>query len=392
MNARPRTLLVLAAVVAACLTAGPAAVAADGPPQMPSAVRAEAAPTPAGGTTWALQPATADGPDGRVSLRHVIDGGAQASDAIALTNFSAQPATFAVYASDGTISSSGGFDLVPADQVPSDGGSWVALRDVAGSTPRDGGGMLLPLEAGATAIIPIEISVPGNATPGDHPAGVVAEFVPASGSNVQLASRVGVRMHLRVSGDIVAAVVPEAVQTSVAPSWNPFAPSMVTVTYALANAGNVRLGSETETSLAGPFGAGASTEVSSQREVLPGQATTATVTVPVAPLFFAWGEVRSAPVVVGDDSVEAELAAASTSFTVWTVPWTQLVLLLLLVGGFFGWRTLRRRSGARVQARIDAAVAAATAATVPSGTSAAQESVAPADAAAAVGEERVGAS
>ncbi|AZS38123.1 hypothetical protein CVS47_02774 [Microbacterium lemovicicum] len=391
MNARPRTLLVLAAVVAACLSAAPAA-ASGAQPASPSAWSGEAAPTPAGGTTWALQPATADGPDGRVSLRHVIDGGAQASDAIALTNFSAQPATFAVYASDGTISSSGGFDLVPADQAPSDGGSWVALGDVAGSTPRDGGGMLLPLEAGATALIPIEISVPGNATPGDHPAGVVAEFVPANGSNVQLASRVGVRMHLRVSGDVVAAVVPEAVQTAVTPSWNPFEPSMVTVTYALANAGNVRLGAETETALQGPLGAGAAREVSSQREVLPGQATTATVTVPVAPLFFAWGEVRSAPVVVGEDSVEAELASASTAFTVWTVPWSQLVLLLLIVGGFFGWRAVRRRSGARVQARIDAAVAAATAATIPSGTSAAEESVAPADVAASVGEDRVGAS
>jgi len=350
-------LLLVAVAVATGLSAAPAAVAAPAPP---SAAPAEETPAPAGGTTWALQPATGEGPDGRVSLRHVVDGGGQASDTLALTNFSAQPATFAVYASDGTISSSGGFDLVPADEEASDGGSWVSLGDVAGSTPREGGGMVLSLEAGATSLIPVAISVPGNATPGDHPAGIVAEFVPADGSNVQLASRVGVRLHLRVSGDIVAAVVPEAVQATVTPSWNPFAPSIVTVTYALSNAGNVRLGSDTETALAGPFGVAAASEVSSQREVLPGQATTATVSVPVAPLFFAWGEVRAAPIVVGEDSVEADLAASVTPFTVWTVPWSQLVLLALLVGGFFGWRVLRRRSGARMQARIDAAVAAAT--------------------------------
>ena len=94
--------------------------------------------------------------------------------------------------------------------------------------------------------------------------------------------------------------------------------------------------------------------------MLPGQAAKATVEIPVAPLFFAWGEVDTTPVVVGEDDVDAALSAGTASFTVWTVPWSQLALLAVLIGAFFLVRALRRRNAARTQAKIDAAVAAAT--------------------------------
>jgi hypothetical protein len=93
--------------------------------------------------------------------------------------------------------------------------------------------------------------------------------------------------------------------------------------------------------------------------VLPGQATVATVEIPVTPLFFAWGEIATTPVVVGEDEIDTALSAGTASFAVWTVPWSQLALLAALIGAFFLIRALRRRNAARVQARIDAAVAAA---------------------------------
>ncbi|KGM15350.1 hypothetical protein N867_09405, partial [Actinotalea fermentans ATCC 43279 = JCM 9966 = DSM 3133] len=324
---------------------------------------AAVAPDPATSTTWALQPATADGPDGRISLRHVVDGGARADDLVALTNFSDRPATFAVYASDGVVTADGSFDVLASGQAPVDGGAWITVGPVDGAQARDGGGLVLELAAGATALVPVGIAVPAQATPGDHPAGVVAELVQGAGSAVQLTSRVGVRVHLRVSGDVAAALAPETVTASYTPSWNPFAPGTLTVTTTVTNAGNVRLGARTTTSLAGPAGVAPTSAADEQREVLPGTTTTSTVEVAVPPLVMAWGEVTVTPVVVGEDDLGgAALSPATASFTVWTVPWSQLALLLALVAGVLLARRARRRSAARVQARIDAAVAAATAA------------------------------
>lgn len=345
-------LVAVPATTALAASSGIAPVEADETPS----------PTAPAGTTWALQPATADGPDGRVSLRHVVDAGGTVDDLLALTNFGAEPASFAVYASDGTITVDGNFDLIPSDRESVDGGSWITLGAIEGSTPRDGGGMIVSVPAQATVAVPVRISAPAVATPGDHPAGVVAEYIPGDSSSVQLASRVGVRAHIRVSGDLVPALVTERVSATYSPSWNPFVPGRVTLTYAIVNAGNVRLGTQTVTTLGGPFGIAASATNGELREVLPGQASTTTVEIETWPTFFSWGDIVSTPAPVGEDVIEGSLTAETVPFTVWTVPWAQLLLVALLVGMLLLARALRMRSAKRVQDRIDAAVAAATAA------------------------------
>lgn len=351
--------LVAAALLAAGVPSGPA-VAADATPT----------PTPQG-ATWAVQPADESGPDGRVSLRHTIDPGSVVDDRIALTNFGPRPATFAVYASDGTITADGDFDLIPNDEPATDGGSWIGFGDLTGAAAREGGGLLVEVPEESVLLIPVQIAVPENATPGDHPAGIVAELVPDAGSGVQFASRVGVRAHLRVSGDIVPALVPEAVTASYTPSWNPFAPGTVTVTYTLSNAGNVRLGAEADTTVAGPLGLAAASATSQQREILPGTGGVVIETMAVWPLFFAWGDVDAQPLTVGEDEIDGPLPAAATSFGVWAVPWSQLLLIALLAGAVALFLRTRKRSQQRIQARIDAAVAAATAAGAPSSSSSA---------------------
>jgi hypothetical protein len=316
-----------------------------------------AAPS-AGETTWTIEPASVGAPDGRVSLRHEIEPGGSAVDEVTVTNFSATPATFAVYASDGVLSAEGGFDLLPPGEEPVDGGSWITITPVDGAVPREGGGLIVTLEPQATVAMPLTIEIPDDATPGDHPAGIVAELVPEDAGSVELASRVGVRVHLRVAGDIVSALGPEAISATWMPSWNPFAPGTVEVTYAIANEGNVRLGAETDVAVAGAFGVAGAEATGEVREVLPGQRSTATVELEVWPVFFGWGEVSVTPVVVGEDEVPPTPATAAP-FTVWTIPWAQLCLLALLVFGFLLIRMVRRRSAAKVQARIDAAVAEA---------------------------------
>jgi hypothetical protein len=69
--------------------------------------------------------------------------------------------------------------------------------------------------------------------------------------------------------------------------------------------------------------------------------------------------VSATPTVVGEDAVDAPLKASHDPFTTWTMPWAQLIVVALLVGGFFLVRTARRRAKITTQKRIDEAVAAA---------------------------------
>ncbi|MFG6446171.1 hypothetical protein ACFXQA_12995 [Microbacterium sp. P07] len=348
---RSRPALTVALVWAAVFAASPAANALESP--------AAANTDPPAGTTWAVAPSSAEGPDGRVSFRHTIDPGAGVDEFVAVTNFSSAPAPFAVYASDGVVTEAGNFDLLPSGEQPVDSGAWVDIGAVDGSTARDGGGILIEVPASSTTVVPIRVDVPADATPGDHPAGVVAELATGDDGAVQVTSRVGVRLHLRVAGDVVASVVPESVSASYTPSWNPFAPGTLVVDYVISNSGNVRLGSTTNTQAAGLLGVGGASSSGEHREILPRQQTSASTTLAVWPLFFAWGEVTAVPSVVGDDAVQAALLPSTTSFTAWAIPWSQLVLLALLALVVVLVVRLRARAETRVQARIAAAVTAA---------------------------------
>lgn len=308
-----------------------------------------------GTTTWTVQPATADGPDDRISLRHVLDPGDSVAEHVAVTNFSAAAATFDVYAADGVVGDSGNFD-VPGPGATKDGGAWVTLGDAPGAERTDTG-LRLTLDPGATVTVPLTIDVPADATPGDHPAGVVAELV--TDDAVRLAARVGTRLHLRVSGEVVAALEPQDVVTRWEPSWNPFAPGTVHVSYRVANTGDVRLAAYAATELAGPFGAGAAEHSVELREVLPGQSAAVEAELRVWPLVRATGQVATRPWVVGDDVVDAALRTGTAQVTVWTVPWSQLALVVLVVGGVLGVRWQRRRAARVLQERVDSALAAA---------------------------------
>lgn len=350
--------------VGAALLAAPAAgaLAATVPQAATPQATVEPTPAPAAGTTWTVEPSGADGPDGRISLRHTVDAGGTVSDQVTLTNYSAAPATFRVYASDGTTTADGGFDLLAPDAEPVDGGSWITVGPVDGATPAQPSGLEVQVAAGASLAVPVSILVPDKATPGDHPAGVVAELVGSGAGAVQLAPRVGVRVHLRVSGDVVAQLRPEDVRASWEPSWNPFSPGTIVVHYDVANDGNVRLGAHAEVAASsGPVEASGG-GTADRREVLPGQSVPGEARLSAWPLLLSHVTVSAVPGVVGEDQVDATLAGGSLAVTVWTVPWAQLALLVLLAGGVVLGRRLRRRAAARTQARIDAAVAAATAA------------------------------
>jgi len=311
--------------------------------------------------TWTISPATAEGPDSRISLRHGIDPAAAATDHVAVTNFSPQAVTFDVYASDGTVTADGAFDLVPAGEDRPDGsGSWIEIGAVGDAAPRDGGGITLEIAPESTVVLPVTITVPAGATPGDHPAGIVAELAQDAAGEVQVVSRVGVRTHLRVTGDLAPTLQPVVEDVRWNPSWNPFAAGTLTITYTVANTGNVRLGSSETLRQAGPAGAGAQVVEQDHGEILPRESVTATAATPTWPILRTAGTLTVAPTVVGADDVPGDLPPAEVSYSAWTLPWSQLALVALLVGALLLRRRARRRRALAVEARIREAVEAAT--------------------------------
>ncbi|WP_069387674.1 COG1470 family protein [Cellulosimicrobium cellulans] len=351
--------LLATAVPASAATTSPAALA-TAPVVVGSPLAETAGDDAAARTTWAIEPATADGPDGRVSLRHVVDPGGEVTDHVALRNFSDRAVTFDVYASDGIVTADGLFDLLPAGTEAVDAGSWIAIGDATGALGEPGQPRQVEVGPQATVTLPVAVRVPAEATPGDHPAGIVASLSREDASGVQMETRVGARLHLRVAGDVEPALAVTDVRTTWTPSWNPFAPGELRVDYVVENTGNVRLGADVAATGSGPFGwAGHEGAGTAQREVLPRQEAAGVVVVDAWPLGRLTGDVTATPLVVGDDEVSARLVQTGASYALWAVPWLHLAILALVVGGVLGVRQLRRRREARTQARIDAAVAAA---------------------------------
>src|SRR5690606_31890268 len=167
-----------------------------------------AATAPDSTVEWSVAPADAAGEDGRIPLRHVVDPGATIADNIAITNHGSAASTFTVQAGDGVVGANGAFDI--AEGTAEGSGAWIRIDGL------DAGA--LTLAAGETRVLPVTVAVPANATPGDHPAGIVVG-VSKGEDGVTVTHRIGVRVHLQVAGELAASLAVTDTHATFAPSW-----------------------------------------------------------------------------------------------------------------------------------------------------------------------------
>ncbi|MFI8524145.1 hypothetical protein ACIGB8_06850 [Promicromonospora sukumoe] len=314
--------------------------------------------------TWSVQPAGPDGPDGRTELTYDVEPGTTVSDWVSVSNFSDRPATFRVYGSDATTDyRTGAFTLVAADQASTGLGSWTAVDsgpavcpdsgDDAEATCAAGVGAVVELEPGARADVPFTITVPHDATPGDHAAGIVASFrsraADGDGSAVQVEQRVGTRIYLRVDGP----VQPELTVTGTVAGFdgvaNPFGAGTATAGFDLTNTGNTRISGEPEVRVSGPFGIDlGAVDVEPVRNLVPGGTAHVVAEVPgVVPALLLFADVTVTPVAVEragsgpDDVLPAPVRASAQA---WAVPWPTAAIVLLVAGGVWAVVVWRRRS------------------------------------------------
>lgn len=293
--------------------------------------------------TWAVSPANASEPDGRSWVETTMNPGDRTTEHLALRNLGDQGTTFALKAADGYFTTAGRFNMLPADRTSVDAGTWISVASE------------VRVAARSTAIVPFTITVPKNATPGDHAAGIAASVLSGGtaegGSRVGVESRVGFRVMTRVAGELKPQLTVSGIKTSYDMSWNPFAPGSATVKYDGINSGNTRFAFTDSVD-----GAPATT----RGELLPGERRVSTSIVPVWPFGPVTIDLRVTPKAAATADAAGAAAGAvpdpvHTSVVVWALPWSQLLCIVGIALIFAAVALGRRRSKARLTKLIDAA-------------------------------------
>lgn len=300
--------------------------------------------------TWSVAPAGPKGPNGRAALDYKLDPGATLTDHVAVTNHSRRPLTLQLYPSDAFTTPGGGFDLLAGNAEPTGAGHWIRL-----------GQNRITLPSSSRVVVPLTVTVPGNATPGDHAAGVVASLTAGTtdgdGNHVTVDHRVGTRVHLRVTGPLRPALSITDVRLDRTTPWHPLRLPEITASFTIRNTGNVRLTGTTSAAAAGPFDLGVTTAGAvAVPEILPGGSVRTSIRLgAVPPLFHTRLTLTVQPATADGRPVDPAPPRAESRHSVWLIPWAQLGLLALAAALVGAWLTGRRRRRHRMRAALAAA-------------------------------------
>nr|MDT0660412.1 DUF916 domain-containing protein [Micromonospora sp. DSM 115978] len=345
----PRTLLAVgvAALVPLAATiplsnpagAGPPTVVPVAAPAPSPALSPTPGPTPTGAAdaafTWAVQPSGPEGPTGRNYFVYDLAPGDEINDQVRISNLGDRPMTFAVYGTDAFTTVDGAFALLPADQPATGVGSWIRFAEGAHT-----------VAPGRWVDLPFRLTVPANATPGDHVGGVLGSVAEpgtdARGQRVNVDRRVAARVYLRVAGEVRPAIEVESMSVHYDNPVNPFGGGDTSVTYRLRNTGNVRVGGTGAVTVDGPFGWRlARTDLVDLPELLPGGTFSVTERITGVPPALR----LTAVVDIAPTTVDAALPPVVRTGTTWAPPWLLLAALFVLGVLAAARRHRRRRSG-----------------------------------------------
>ena len=284
----------------------------------------------------AASPALADDVDGvgaspaadgaadqtRSRFSYQVEPGQTISDEYLVVNTGTTAQQVTVYATDAFNNDDGNFDLLGAAEAPTDAGSWVTFEGGVGRLVLD----LLPEES---RIVPFTVTVPADAAPGDHAGGIIASALSDSGQ-ISLDRRVGVRLYVRVKGELQPSLSVSSMTASYEGSLNPFA-GEVTMTMTVRNAGNVAMGATTINNVRGLFGIPLSGDVNIEiPELLPGTSRTVTTVVPGVGPWLLLSPHMSLVATIDDNAFNpGPLPRAERENTLFAVPWALLMLILV---------------------------------------------------------------
>ncbi|MCX4786631.1 MULTISPECIES: WxL protein peptidoglycan domain-containing protein [unclassified Streptomyces] len=285
--------------------------------------------------SWSVYPATTQAGQ-RPYFYLSADPGATLDDKVTVTNKTDRPQTFRLYTADAyNTARDGGFAVRAQNEKQRSVGAWAR-------TDRD----RVTVRAHGSVTVPLTITVPEDAEPGDHPGALVAldeRIDPADAGAVAVGIRkaVGARIYLRVNGPTMPALSVDDVRVE---HSQPLVPgtgkSRAVISYTLHNRGNVTLNPKVALRAEGLFGRTllARDLKKIPSELLPRQRVRLTEQWAGAPQL-EWGEIK-----VTASARDTRESAAAPYFA---LPWLVAGVLLVIVGGGAGMWIRARRSRTR---------------------------------------------
>jgi hypothetical protein len=278
-------------------------------------------------------------PDGRGIFEFGATPGGQLQDHVAVINYSTKPLPLLIRGTDAVNTPQGGFALLPPDEQSRQVGTWIAVP------PQD---LSIVVPARSDVIIPFAVSVPRNATPGDHAGGITAtleSFITSkSGQRIRLLQSVGTRVFVRVSGPLHPLLAVTGLSVKYDDPVSPISSGTATITYTVSNVGNVALGGRPVASVSGLLGSKKTvTKLPEIQLLLPGFSVKETAKVTgVYPEVHESAHVSVTRLIIpGSVQPASGPFTASTSF--WAVPWILLVVVILIIAGGIWWFSRKRR-------------------------------------------------
>ncbi|MET8283574.1 DUF916 domain-containing protein [Micromonospora sp. NPDC005174] len=325
------TVLSLLAVVAAAGVGGGPALAADG------------------NVAWTVRTASNSYGEARSSYSYNVNPGGTVEDAMVVANRGPAPLTLAVYAADGFTTDAGQLDLLTRDKKSVAVGAWV--KPSAGS---------VVIQPGRTAQVPFTVTVPANATPGDHVGGILTTLTQADqAEGINVDRRLGIRITLRVGGELKPNLAVENLHVTYDGPANPLAKGDATVSYTIHNTGNAALSGKQSVSVSGPFGIlrARAADIAAPPQLLPGESWDVTVPVrDVTPAVRLAATATVTPLLTDASGSTTALKAVEVTAHGWALPWMFLLVLVLLIAAVVGAYQYRRRARTRRKAGEDARV------------------------------------
>jgi len=181
----------------------------------------------------------------RSRFTYQVEPGQVINDEYLAQNTGTTVQSVTVYATDAFNADDGQYSLMAGNQTATDAGHWVTFAQGADRVQAT-------LAPGESQVIPFTVTTPADARPGDHAGGLIVSALSQAGQ-VSVDRRVAVRLYVRVKGLLQPALTISSIESSYAPSLNPFS-GETTLKVSLTNTGNVSLGANTVSQVRGLFG------------------------------------------------------------------------------------------------------------------------------------------
>lgn len=294
--------------------------------------------------TFGVEPASATGADGRPYFSIDATPGAVVFDHVAAVNYSTTPVTLQLYATDAVETVGGGFGLLPASTKPTSVGAWITIP------PRFATVVVPPRTAHGPGqvVAPVTVRVPLKEAPGDHAGGIVVSLQTVgtnrSGQSVILDQRVGTRVYVDVTGVLTPKLTLADLHATYDGTANPVGKGHVAVSYRVVNTGNADLSLTQSVNVSALVADSKTVAIPKIPILLPGASVAESVVVPgVWPQFRLSATVTAQPKVISTVTSAPAMAAVTAGTSVWGVPWTLLLIIVVLVVALVLWRRLRAR-------------------------------------------------